>query len=432
VINLLRLIGYELRPPQPASADLTLLFEDAEEPTTARIKKGAEFETTRKATGEPIRFQYLREDLELVIQDMPLKEYEDGKEAEQYRWFETLPVVQVDASESDEILGSSEGSAGQRFPLARTPLIDGTLEVMVDEGAGPVLWERQPTLLYSLSGDRHYVVRRDEHDVAWIEFGDAKYGRIPPRGRNNITAVYRVGGGTKGNVPAHTIAKARADIDLLEHVFNEKPATGGAEAESSAEAVKRGPGLFRATGRAVTARDYEAFAREFGVGKVRARAAGWNRVDLFVAPIGGGLPSDTLRDNLRAYLEDKRMVTSIVEVQDPSYVKVYVEGNLEVEPYFYTEHVQQRVENAVRDLLAFENVQFGGRLYASKIYEAIEAIEGVAGVTITFARAEPLPGEPAPPPCPEGVLCFGWHEIPIAAYGAGIKLVDVRGGHRAR
>lgn len=428
VINLLRLIGYELRPPRPASADLTLLFKDDATGTVA-IDTGAEFKTTAEATGEPIHFQYVGERLDIDLDSITataVEEYPDKL----YKLYETLPVVQVDAAVSAEILGSSDGSAGQRFALARVPLIDGSLTVTVDEGAGPRSWERKETLLHSLSNDEHYIVRRDQNDVAWVEFGDDKYGKIPQRGRNNIAASYRVGGGEKGNVPPNTITKEVTSITDLKHVFNKQSATGGADPELSSEAVLRGPQLFRAMGRAVTARDYEAHAREFGVGKARARAAGWNRIELFIAPVGGGQPTDTLKEDLRAYFEDKRIMTSILDIRDPTYVGVYIEGTLDVEPYYFTDQVQQRVETAVRGLLAFEKVDFEDTLYLSKVYEAIEAVEGVKGVTITrFARSDLLLDDP--PECAEGVLCFGWSGIPRAAYPEGIKLTEVRGGLRA-
>lgn len=420
VVNLLRLIGYELRPPTPASADLTLLFaHDATGLVT--IDTGTEFQTTAQATGEPVRFQYLRQPLTVDMDLLPIRPHTDGQD---YKRFETLPVVQVDSVVTGEILGSSDGSAGQRFRLSGVPLIDGTLEVMVDEGAGPRLWERRPSLFQSQPEDEHYAVSRDEHDVAWVVFGDDKYAKIPARGRNNLTASYRVGGGPKGNVPAHTITEA--DIDQLELVFNEGPAAGGAEVEPSGEAAQRGPQLFRTMGRAVTARDYEVHARQFGVGKARARAAGWNRIDLFIAPVGGGLPSDTLKEDLRAYFEDKRIMTSIVEMRDPTYASVYIEGTLEVEAYYFTQQVQEQVESAVRGLLAFDNVSFEAKLYLSKVYEAIEAIQGVRGVNISrFARADSTTGLPQ-----DGTLRFGWNEIPQAGYEKGIQFLEVIGGRR--
>ncbi|MBV7337520.1 putative baseplate assembly protein [Chloroflexi bacterium TSY] len=436
VLNLLRLIGYELRPPQPASADLTLLFDDVpptspngeEEGATAEsssvtIEPGTEFKTDAQMTGESIHFRYIRDEpLTIELTELPV----ESRNGDSVLRFDPLPVVQVDDKISQETVGSSNGSAGQRFALARMPLIDETLVVMVDEGSGPQAWERQQTLLYSQPFDRHYIVRRDENDLAWIEFGDGIYGKIPRRGQNHISASYCVGGGTKGNVPANSITKNVTKIAGLHSLFNENAAAGGAEHEEIAEASKRGPHLFRTMGSAVTAQDYEYHARQFGVGKVWAQAAGWNRIELYVAPAGGGQPSDTLKEDLRSYLEDKRIMTSLIEIRDPRYVDVAVEGTLDVEPYSFAQQVQQQVEDAVRNLLAFDQVKFNDILYLSKVYEVIEAIPGVRGINVTRYA---MPDSPSNLP-PEGKLEFARNEIPRAKYANGIQLV-VRGGRRA-
>ena len=406
VINLLRLIGYELRAPTPASADLTLLFA-ADAAGTVTIGTGAAFQTTSKATGEPIGFHYLRDPLDVPLDGLPLVTHSDG---ESYKRFATLPVLQADAAVADEILGSSDGGGGQRFRLARTPVIEDYLEVRVDEGAGPVLWQRRDSLLGSLTGDRHYMLRREADDTAVVEFGDGRHGKVPRRGRNNITASYRVGGGSRGNVPPFTIVKAVTPVDQLKLVFNEAAATGGADAETSGDAVARGPQLFRAQQRAVTAEDFEAHAKAFGVGKARARAANWNRIELYVAPVGGGRPTDTLKEDLRDYFEDRRIMTSILDIQDPDYVNVCAAGTLEIDAYHFSEQVQQRVANAIADLLAFENVDFQHTLFLSKVYEAVEAVEGVLYVEVS--RLSKRGSGTALPE--RGKLEFGWSEIPRA------------------
>ena len=336
-------------------------------------------------------------------------------------------MIQVDGSFSQEILGSSDGSSNQRYSLAHSPLIESTLEISVDDGTGPRLWERHDTLLYSQGTDEHSLIQRDAQDTAWIIFGDGKYGRIPRRGRNNLVANYLVGGGIKGNVSANTIIKAVTPIQDLKQVFNSLAASGGAEAETSEEAALRGPNLFRSMGRAVTAQDYENQALEFGVHKVRARAEGWNRIALYVAPAGGGQPTDTLKDDLNAYFEARRILTSIIEIKDPIYVPVAIEGTLEVEAYYFSDQVQQTVQDSVNNLLDFENVDFEDVLYISKVYEAIESITGVQGVNITrFSRPDSTSVLPS-----DGTLRFGWNEIPLVAYPEGIRLTSVQGGRRA-
>lgn len=421
VVHLLRLIGYQLRPPRPASADLTLLF-DPEEPGPVTIPKGAMFEARVGGQSDAVSFRFEREDLTVVPSTLPVHRTPEGKE---YRRLESIPVIQVDAAVQGEIAGSSDGSVSQSFRLARRPLIDGTLEVRVDEGVGPRLWERRDTLLYSEAGDPHYEVVRDENDDAWVQFGDGRHGRPPPRGRNNVVASYRIGGGLRGNVPALSITRSVASIPGLEEVFNRRQASGGQDAETVGEAAARAPRLFRTMGRAVTAGDYEALALQFGAGKARARGAGWNRVELFVAPAGGGFPSDTLKEQLRAEFRSKRMMTTIVDVRDPRYAKVWIEGTLYVEAYYFADQIRQQAENAVRELLHFDRVRFADRLYLSKVYEAIERIEGVRAVSVDrFTTAASTQARlPA-----EGILSFGYDEIPVAGHPEGIRFTQVVGG----
>ena len=405
VLNLLRLIGYELRPPQPASADLSLLFSTEqieEQNATVEILQGTEFTTTAEATGEAIRYQYVHDDpFPIDLNELSVIE----RDGESYRLFDTLPVVQVDDTVTGEIVATSDGSPSQRYALNRSPLNQDSLQLTVNG----VEWQRKPTLLYSRSEDQHYMVRRDESGVAWIEFGDGRFGAIPPRGVNNITASYRLGGGEKGNVPPNTITKAVTSIDFLEGVYNELAASGGTGPEATDEAAQRAPQLFRSMGRAVTAADYEAHALNFGVGKARSRATAWNTIEIYVAPKGGGTPTDTLKNDLLAYFEDKRMMTSIVDIRDPDPVTICIGGKLDIDPYYFTEQVQQRVATAIADLFAFDNVDFEQTIYISKIYEAIEAVEGVVGV---HKIAQFAPCDATEPLSVDGVLNLGWEQIP--------------------
>lgn len=403
IMQHLRLIGYELRPPLAASADLSLLFAaGASGPIT--IPAPAAFKTTAAATGAPIVYQHVgptavtidRTALPLGILDAAgdLRLLEPGEAlsvplppgSAVYRVYQTLPVLQVDASVSGEIVASSDGSAGQRYALARAPLIEQTLVVRVDEGAGPAAWTRVASLLESQPADTHYAVRRDENGTAWIEFGAPPYGRAPAAGFNTITASYCVGGGRRGNVPARTITKPVTAIDQLKHVTNLAAASGGTEAEDIGEAARRGPQQFRAGGRAVTAADYVALAEAFGVAKALALPAGWNRIRLIVAPSGGGLPSETLIQDLQAFLEPRRMMSTVIAIVPPRYVPLRIDMKVFHRPQYLPDQIGQKVRDALGVLLGFEQVQFGQTLYISKLYEVVQDIEGVAGVNIvTFA-----------------------------------------------
>lgn len=422
VLHLLRLIGYELHPPKPASADLTLLFAaDAAGPVT--IDEGATFTTAKDVGGKPISFRFrgpsvtiVRDGLELCRLVAPTKDENllvpftgskpDGSTFRVYR--ERLRVTQVDAAVSNEIVGSSDGSPGQRFRLAKSPLIADSLVLTID--GAEKKWTRVDSLLNSQGQDEHYAVRRDEDDFAWIELGDNICGRVPPRGHNNIRARYLVGGGIKGNVPRFAIARIDTPIDKLARVINLQPASGGLEREATAAAAVRGPQMYRSMCRAVTKDDYETHARELGVGKVRALAAAWNRIDLVVAPVGGDYVSDTLERDILAYFESKRMMTTRIAIVPPIYVRLKIEGEIGVERRFSPDHVRKQAEDAVRALWSYDEVDFGDTLYLSKIYEVVERIEGLAWVNIAcFARID----EPNAPVLPDdGRMKFGPREIP--------------------
>jgi uncharacterized phage protein gp47/JayE len=436
IVQLLRLIGYELRPPSPASADLALLFKlDATKVVT--VATGAEFATTADTTGTPVSFQYVRDPIPIDPTTLPRGTVDrSGKVTllasdatipagvTAYRVYQRVPVIQVDAAVTGEIVGSSDGSLGQRFALARRPLIQGSLVLTVDEGGGPKAWTQVDSLLAAAGTDPSYALRRDETDTTWIELGDNRHGRAPARGRNNLVASYLVGGGAQGNVPAGAIVDGgKASLDGLTAVTNELAAGGGADAEATADAAVRGPQMFRSMGRAVTAADYEAHAKQrFGVGKALAIAPGANRIDLYIAPAGGGVPSDTLHEDLLAYFESKRVVTSIVDIKKPDYADVIIQGALTVEPRFSRKLVQKRAEDAIRALWSFDNVDFQDTLYISKIYEAIEAIDGVAGVNVSRFKRGDRPSDPDLPI--DGRLTFGVSEIPSSLgidFGANVS-----------
>jgi predicted phage baseplate assembly protein len=233
-----------------------------------------------------------------------------------------------------------------------------------------------------------------------------------------------VGGGARGNVPKDTITtivEARQLALLGAQVTNRIPATGGAARESIDHAVQHAPAIFRSQRRAVTAEDYRELALSFkGVGKVRAAARNWNTVTLYVAPAGGGDVSDVLRANLLAYFEDKRPISTLIEIENVDYVKIYVTARVGITSYYTPERVREQVQHNAGGLLAFANVDFGKPLYLSKFYEAIEAVEGVDHVMITeFQRADKLPVKIEP----SGKIELDVNEIASPMYASGINVV---------
>lgn len=403
VQHLLRLIGYELAPPVAATTEVDLTFEapGPNDPVTARIRPGTGFTTTPDTSGErpvpAVRFEYLgADDLVIDLTGPQVTPQDDGKL--RYRG---VPVVHAE-SQQPEALGTSTGEPNQAFPLRGAPLLETTLVVEVDDGAGFVIWDRRRTLLYDIdpsdgrlrpSGreDHHYAVERDEQGRASVVFGDGQFGLIPPAGQA-VRARYAVGGGAIGNVrPGAINIVAPGAPRSLKAVTNPRAAVGGAEAETIEHARRFGPLAFRSGDRAVTLRDYTALAHEAGgVAKVRAHTTGWNRIDLVVVPAGDavGPVSDELRQRILDFFEDRKMLGTSVRVVDAVSVAVDIRVEVVPEHHHDPEAVRGRARTAVADLLAFERVELGRPIYLSKVYEAVEALDGVAAAVVTRFRRQ--------------------------------------------
>src|SRR5205823_12884338 len=78
------------------------------------------------------------------------------------------------------------------------------------------------------------------------------------------------------------------------------------------------------------------------------------------------------------------------------YVPIYVTAVIDVEHYFSNARIASQVREAVRGVLSFDRSDFGQTIYLSKFFEAIEAVDGVAGVNVTeFATAgQSVPVQP--------------------------------------
>jgi hypothetical protein len=440
VIEHLRLIGYRLSTAGPASAQLSVSVPAAAA-TPVTITRGDAFATRSEKDRPSVRFEYSADTaLTVDLATLPV----DATTGRKVFGF----AVEEGRLVAGELVAISDGSPNQRHRLPHAPLILGSksavgpadrdLEVLTLLGGVTTPWTRQDTLAFSRAGQHDYVVEIDDEDVAAVVFGDGAFGACPELGAE-IRATYRIGGGAAGNVPANAIATivGAPQLALLgARVTNPAPATGGSDRETAERAILHAPSVFRSMRRAVSAGDYEALALDFpGVGKVRARATNWNTVTLYVAPAGGGAVSDLLRANLLAYFEDKRPISTRIEIAPVDYVPILVTAEIGVLPYYAREDTEAVVRAAAGALLAFENVDFAMSVFLSRFYEVIEAIDAVSFANVSeFRRADRLPDPDQPSILVDrsGKLVLGENEIPVApadpAYAGGIRVVVVEGG----
>jgi hypothetical protein len=188
---------------------------------------------------------------------------------------------------------SSDGTSDQQFVLTNSPVLispkveEGDIvpnpnrfEVWVGDpgtpfgGATGTLWSRVDSLAVAGPTQNVYSIRFDDQDRLILEFGDNSTGAIPPAGVNNVSVIYRVGGGTKGNVSVNfissTVSGTAGLFGVQVSISNFEAATGGRERESLNEVRVNAPAFLKTNDTATTEEDFDTLSiySKSGIGSV--------------------------------------------------------------------------------------------------------------------------------------------------------------------
>ena len=350
-----------------------------------------------------------------------------------------------------ELLGSSDGTAGQSFAVASPPVTDEVLRVnelaalsegeraqllrtdpdRVEESTGPggepvafwVEWTRVEDFRASGAEDRHY---RLDPTAGRFTFGDGRRGRIPPRGADNVMIDYRTGGGAAGNVRAGAVTDLVSTIPFVDGVVNPEPGDAGADAETVDAVVERAPKELRDRNRAVSGGDFERLAMAASRKLARVRcipsmddageySPGW--VTLLVVPDEARpkpVPSVELKDRVAASVSEHAPATLVAHggtrpegsdarvpelvVRGPSYVEVSVATTLRAGEVGSVSALEAAVVRALDAFLhpltggeAGDGWAFGELPCLSDLYALLEGVDGVDHVVdleLTFRGAD--------------------------------------------
>jgi uncharacterized phage protein gp47/JayE len=370
IINIAKMLNYT--PVAMAPATVQLRFTTVTGSGAVTIPAGTQV-ATGPIEGETIIFET---DEELII---------EGADAATPQYTGDVGATQGETIADEVLTASSTGEANQEYSLFTADVIAGSVEVVVTEASGiSMIWTEVSSLLNSVGTARVYDTIVDENDIMHIRFGDDVNGRIPPIG-SEIVATYRVGIGTRGNVGAELITQLVAPIAGMQSVTNQQAAANGADAESIDSMRTSIPRSLTALQRAVTLPDYEALAIQVpGVAKAQADASIYTTVLLYIAPVGGGVPTAELGDDVVDYFETRKLVNVTVVPLDPTYVGVNVSATVNVSDNYFQTQVRTAVEDAINNLLLFENVDFDQNVTISQIYHAIQGVEGVDYAVLTL------------------------------------------------
>ena len=246
-VHLANLLGY--RPYNQIPSEYPQVFSlEGTLSEDVLIPKGTVVRTPERQDAESIYFE-TKEDLIIPAG------YIGTEKDLSNNYIYTVPVVQGETI-TDDVVGSSSGSPLQTFELSYREVIIDSIQLYVDEGIGQKLWTRVDNFVGCDANSMVYIATLDEFDVCTITFGDGLLGKIPEAYANGISATYRIGGGSFGNVSANTITELDSAIPFVYSTFNLSATVLGHDKESLESIKINAPANFRARDRLVTLQDY--------------------------------------------------------------------------------------------------------------------------------------------------------------------------------
>tara|TARA_R100000951_G_scaffold116608_1_gene129314 strand:+ start:18036 stop:19643 length:1608 start_codon:yes stop_codon:yes gene_type:complete len=410
--KLLELIGVDMRGPLAAGANARLTCTT--EPVVANFPltytpENRVFAISSKEDGAPVNYSLYK------IQNNAIQNISNAAAS-----------FQLEGSEADNALSSVftnvallEGSlalqqgtfdtleANKRVVLTNSPIIDGSVQVWVttSNGDDPANGAyQQVDRLYAASGatDKIFQVINDDDYAGTVLFGDGALGISPPAG-SEFSILYRVGGGTRGNIGAGNInVQTTANVadsanTLIFTTENNTPATGGQPAETVEHAKKYAPYTFKRQDRVVTLEDFIAIGNSFRskqgtVGKttaaVRDAYSSGNIIDVYTLEKLDNLhlqkASTTFKKELLEEIEPKKMLTDEVVIVDGLIrtLDIVVTIRIDRELETFQAQVEQEVANVIVNHFNTDNADFGKPFLPTELTREIFRLPNVRYATV--------------------------------------------------
>lgn len=292
-----------------------------------------------------------------------------------------------------EVLGGSDGvSAFQRFVLKKPGVtaVPGATggELALEVRVGGVRWNRVEDFHAATSTDRIYRIERNENGGVEIIFGGEGKGATPPAGKKNVTATYRVGLGTDGNVDGGRVARIKKAAPILQRAVNPLSISGGAAAAGIEDIRSQSTRFIRTFDRAVSVQDHADLALLFpGIVRSAARWSDDAGIELVVATADGVAPEAI--DAMRAFMDARRDTSIRLTVHGPQPVDVSLSLVVTRDPAFLKATVQDAVREALLSddeltpgLFSFARRGFGEAVPLSAVYRAADRAAGVIAVRV--------------------------------------------------
>lgn len=322
---------------------------------------------------------------------------------------ETQNVGAMLGGSEGELLGSGNAAKrNQKFALKAKPLA--YVPAANPRGFAPAIEIRVDGRVYQQLDTLHgsdpaalaYTVKTVAEDVSEVQMA----GRLPTD-TNNVTALYRTGGGAAGNLAAGRISTAMAPVLGVTGITNPIAADGASDAETLTDMRSAAPQSIRTLDRVVSLSDFEAFARGYrGIGKALAtelRAGMRSVVCLTIANTDMQSPTETadIFEDLKAALKSYAVPGRHVRIAGFDRLDPDITAALAIdERLFRRRDVEAAARAALAQAFSPATRGFATALHRSEVTRVLQQVPGVIAVSITHFALHA-----GPPPDADRLLC---------------------------
>ena len=246
---------------------------------------------------------------------------------------------------------TSTGEASQKFLINSALIGEGSITVSIDS----ILWECvDNNFILSGVGSQDYTLEILSNGNMYVVFGDGVFGAIPTTNAS-IIITWADTQGPLGNMDENLIVRFDEDPDNVAIQYSSN-FSGGSVPETIEEAKKLAPMLLRSVWKADTKDDFAALTEDYpgvqqaGVLDINdfplySFRISYHEVWVVVIPSGGGTMSDSMRNAIYNYLEERKYTTCNLQVINAEYVSV----DIDVTVYKKSNYDEQVIESAVTD-----------------------------------------------------------------------------------
>lgn len=307
-----------------------------------------------------------------------------------------------------ELVGTSNGAPNQIFELGETPVVDGSIELYIQDGDVYSKWSQVQHLLDYGPTDLVFTTQLDENDIVSVTFGDGVSGVIPIL-YSEVRVKYIVGGGTIGNISTNIIDTIDYIPNLSESavtaiqgsvvVTNSSIGLGGSNPESNEQIRYSAPASLRSGNRAVTLKDFADLALSVsGVGKANATASVWTSVTLYISPSRTSIDTDPapglddvgdttaeydrIKTDVVDFLENKTLIGTTVTVQPPTYIDAIIGISYTKLAQYTTAEVETALKQNLLTAFGYNGMNFEDTIYPQDIEFVLQQTTGIKTVKL--------------------------------------------------